>query len=214
MVSNFRDPGSGLSHLMGAILAIIGLVVMLITVIPEGNIWQIISFSVFGVSLILLYTTSAIYHISNGSKEIIARLRRLDHSMIFVLIAGTYTPICLTLLRGKIGYLLLTLIWALALVGIVLQTILIRVPRFVYTLIYIVMGWLVVLAFSPLVEASSLKAIRWLILGGVFYSLGALIYARKKPNFIKDWLGFHEIFHIFVILGSLSHFIFIFKYCR
>lgn len=214
MVRNFRDPGSGLSHLIGAILAIVGLVVMLIAVIPEGDIWQIISFSVFGMSLVLLYTTSAIYHISNGSKEKIARLRRLDHSMIYVLIAGTYTPICLTLLKGKTGYILLALIWALAILGIVLQTVLIRVPRFVYTFIYIVMGWLVVLAFSPLVKASSLEAIRWLISGGILYSLGAVIYARKKPNFIKDWLGFHEIFHIFVILGSLSHFIFIFKYCR
>ncbi len=213
MVRKFRDPGSGLSHLIGAVLSVIGLVVLLITTIPQGDVWKIASFAVFGASLILLYTTSAVYHIINASEKIIAFLRKLDHSMIYVLIAGTYTPICLTLLRGQTGYILLSLIWGLALAGILLQTLLIKVPRFVYTAIYIFMGWLVIFAFSPLLASTSWRAVSWLLAGGILYTLGAYIYARKKPNFIPGWLGFHELFHIFVILGSISHFIFVFKYC-
>lgn len=209
MIKNFRDPGSALSHLIGAILSVIGLIVMLVYVIPQGDLWQIISFTVFGVSLILLYTTSTIYHISNGSEETIKRLRKLDHSMIYVLIAGTYTPICLTLLRGKTGFIMLGLIWFLAILGIVLQTLIIRVPRFVYTLIYIFMGWFVVFAFSPLLAASSWQAVKWLLLGGIMYTVGAYIYARKKPNFIEDWLDFYESFHLFVMLGNLFHFFYL-----
>ncbi|MDD4263197.1 MAG: hemolysin III family protein [Firmicutes bacterium] len=213
MVSKFREPGNGLTHLVGAILSVVGLVFLLINAIPNRDPLQIISFSVFGISLILLYSTSATYHIVNASEKTVAFLRKLDHSMIYVLIAGTYTPICLTLLRGQTGYVLLSLIWAIAISGIVLQTFLIKVPRIVYTLTYIIMGWLAVFAFSPLLNAISLRALSWLIGGGVLYTIGALIYAIKRPNFIKKWLGFHEIFHIFVILGSISHFIFIFRYC-
>ncbi|MDD2431773.1 MAG: hemolysin III family protein [Firmicutes bacterium] len=213
MVSKFREPGNGLTHLVGAILSVVGLVFLLINAIPNRDPFQIISFSVFGISLILLYSTSATYHIVNASEKTVAFLRKLDHSMIYVLIAGTYTPICLTLLRGQTGYVLLSLIWAIAISGIVLQTFLIKVPRIVYTLTYIIMGWLAVFAFSPLLNAISLRALSWLIGGGVLYTIGALIYAIKRPNFIKKWLGFHEIFHIFVILGSISHFIFIFRYC-
>lgn len=133
--------------------------------------------------------------------------------MIYVLIAGTYTPICLMLLRGPVGYTLLSLIWAIAICGIFLQTFLIKVPRWVYTLTYVLMGWLAVFALSPLVKATSLGSITLLLLGGVLYTIGAVIYATKKPNFFKDLVGFHEIFHVFVVLGSISHFMFIFLYC-
>ena len=213
MLSKFREPGNGLTHLIGAVLSVIGLVVLVARALPAGDPLQIFSFVVFGLSLILLYSTSATYHIINASKKTIAFFRKLDHGMIYVLIAGTYTPICLMLLRGRVGYTLLSLIWAIAICGIFLQTFLIKVPRWVYTLTYVLMGWLAVFALSPLVKATSLGSITLLLLGGVLYTIGAVIYATKKPNFFKDLVGFHEIFHVFVVLGSISHFMFIFLYC-
>ncbi|HOA91406.1 MAG: PAQR family membrane homeostasis protein TrhA [Bacillota bacterium] len=213
MLSKFREPGNGLTHLIGAVLSVIGLVVLVARALPAGDPLQIFSFVVFGLSLILLYSTSATYHIINASKKTIAFFRKLDHGMIYVLIAGTYTPICLMLLRGPVGYTLLSLIWAIAICGIFLQTFLIKVPRWVYTLTYVLMGWLAVFALSPLVKATSLGSITLLLLGGVLYTIGAVIYATKKPNFFKDLVGFHEIFHVFVVLGSISHFMFIFLYC-
>lgn len=213
MLSKFREPGNGLTHLIGAVLSVIGLVVLVARALPAGDLLQIFSFVVFGLSLILLYSTSATYHIINASKKTIAFFRKLDHGMIYVLIAGTYTPICLMLLRGPVGYTLLSLIWAIAICGIFLQTFLIKVPRWVYTLTYVLMGWLAVFALSPLVKATSLGSITLLLLGGVLYTIGAVIYATKKPNFFKDLVGFHEIFHVFVVLGSISHFMFIFLYC-
>ncbi|HOL13445.1 MAG TPA: hemolysin III family protein [Bacillota bacterium] len=213
MLSKFREPGNGLTHLIGAVLSVIGLVVLVARALPVGDPLQIFSFVVFGLSLILLYSTSATYHIINASKKTIAFFRKLDHGMIYVLIAGTYTPICLMLLRGPVGYTLLSLIWAIAICGIFLQTFLIKVPRWVYTLTYVLMGWLAVFALSPLVKATSLGSITLLLLGGVLYTIGAVIYATKKPNFFKDLVGFHEIFHVFVVLGSISHFMFIFLYC-
>lgn len=213
MLSKFREPGNGLTHLIGAVLSVIGLVVLVARALPAGDPLQIFSFVVFGLSLILLYSTSATYHIINASKKTIAFFRKLDHGMIYVLIAGTYTPICLMLLRGPVGYTLLSLIWAIAICGIFLQTFLIKVPRWVYTLTYVLMGWLAVFALSPLVKATSLGSITLLLLGGVLYTIGAVIYATKKPNFFKGLVGFHEIFHVFVVLGSISHFMFIFLYC-
>jgi len=213
MLSKFREPGNGLTHLIVAVLSVIGLVVLVARALPAGDPLQIFSFVVFGLSLILLYSTSATYHIINASKKTIAFFRKLDHGMIYVLIAGTYTPICLMLLRGPVGYTLLSLIWAIAICGIFLQTFLIKVPRWVYTLTYVLMGWLAVFALSPLVKATSLGSITLLLLGGVLYTIGAVIYATKKPNFFKDLVGFHEIFHVFVVLGSISHFMFIFLYC-
>lgn len=213
MLSKFREPGNGLTHLIGAVLSVIGLVVLVARALPAGDPLQIFSFVVFGLSLILLYSTSATYHIINASKKTIAFFRKLDHGMIYVLIAGTYTPICLMLLRGPVGYTLLSLIWAIAICGIFLQTFLIKVPRWVYTLTFVLMGWLAVFALSPLVKATSLGSITLLLLGGVLYTIGAVIYATKKPNFFKDLVGFHEIFHVFVVLGSISHFMFIFLYC-
>lgn len=213
MLSKFREPGNGLTHLIGAVLSVIGLVVLVARALPAGDPLQIFSFVVFGLSLILLYSTSATYHIINASKKTIAFFRKLDHGMIYVLIAGTYTPICLMLLRGPVGYTLLSLIWAIAICGIFLQTFLIKVSRWVYTLTYVLMGWLAVFALSPLVKATSLGSITLLLLGGVLYTIGAVIYATKKPNFFKDLVGFHEIFHVFVVLGSISHFMFIFLYC-
>lgn len=209
----FREPASGFSHLIGALLSVAALAVLLYVAIRNQDVWEIVSFSVFGASMILLYTASTVYHLVNSSEKVIRILQKLDHSMIFVLIAGTYTPVCLTLLRGATGYTLLSVIWSCALVGIVMKMFFFNIPRWLYTGIYIMMGWIAVFAVVPLYRAAGLQAILWLLAGGILYTVGGIIYAIKRPNIIPDWLGFHEIFHIFVILGSVSHFVMILKFC-
>ncbi|MCE5201593.1 MAG: hemolysin III family protein [Synergistaceae bacterium] len=209
----FREPASGFSHLIGALLSVVALAVLLYVAIRNQDVWEIVSFSVFGASMILLYTASAVYHLVNSSEKVIRILQKLDHSMIFVLIAGTYTPVCLTLLRGATGYTLLSVIWSCALVGIVMKMFFFNIPRWLYTGIYIIMGWIAVFAVVPLYRAAGSQAILWLLAGGILYTVGGIIYAIKRPNIVPDWLGFHEIFHIFVILGSVSHFVMILKFC-
>jgi len=209
----FREPVSGLSHLVGALLSVAALAVMLYVAIANRNVWQIVAFSIFGSSMILLYSASAIYHLVNTSVRAIGILRKLDHSMIFVLIAGTYTPICLILLRGIVGYSMLSVIWSCAIIGIVLKMYFMNVPRWLYTGVYLLMGWLALVVIVPLFKVAGIGAVLWLLIGGLFYTLGGVIYAIKKPNIIPHWLGFHEIFHVFTMLGSVSHFIMILKFC-
>jgi hemolysin III len=211
-MNRFRDPASGFSHLLGAVLAVVGLVFLLHSAISNRNIWQIVSFSIFGASAILLYSTSATYHLVKASEKVITTLRKLDHMMIFVLIAGTYTPICLVLLRGKIGYTVLITLWSMTLLGIFFKIFFINAPRWLYTSIYLIMGWFAVFIIVPIYKVSGFNTIIWLGIGGIFYTIGGVIYGLKKPNLIPKWLGFHEIFHIFIILGTLSHFLMIYKF--
>jgi len=207
-----RDPVSGLTHLFGALLSIVALILLLYYSITRATPWHIVAFSIFGGSLILLYTASSLYHLLSISEKGIAILRRIDHMMIFVLIAGTYTPICLLALRGPWGWSLLSIIWGIALGGIVLKGFWFNIPRWVSTLIYALMGWLVVIAFFPLVKAIPLGGFLWLVAGGLLYTIGALIYGLKWPNITSKFIGFHEIFHIFVLMGSFSHFWLMFRY--
>lgn len=210
MSKRLKDPASGLSHLFGALLSIAALVILVRAGIANNDVWKIVSFSIFGSSLILLYSASATYHLLNVSRRAQVVLRKLDHIMIFVLIAGTYTPVCLVTLRGVLGYVLLAIVWTLALAGLFFKVFYLEAPRWVYTAIYLMMGWLVVAFVVPLMRALSRGTIIWLFVGGVFYSLGAVIYGLKRPNLVRGWLGFHEIFHIFILLGSVSHFYFIY----
>lgn len=213
MISKLRDPFSGLTHLTGAILSIIGLVILVYNAVPSGKISHVIAFSIFGTSLILLYTASALYHLLPLSQKGILVLRRIDHMMIFVLIAGTYTPICLIPLRGGWGYSLLVGVWALAIGGILIKIFLMRAPRWFSTLLYVVMGWLIVIALWPLMQTISLGGVVWMVLGGIFYTIGAIFYGTKwPPNIIPGWFGFHEVFHLFVMAGSASHFWLMMKY--
>lgn len=213
VVEKFREPASGLSHLAGALLSVLALALLLHTGISNGSTLEIVGFSIFGASMICLYSASSIYHLINASEKVILKLRKLDHSMIFVLIAGTYTPICLMPLRGRVGYILLAVLWATAICGIVFKMFFINAPRWLYTMIYIIMGWAAVFVIGPLYKAVGLRAILWLVIGGLFYTIGGIIYALKKPNIIPKWLGFHEIFHILIILGTVSHFLMIYFYC-
>ena len=205
-----KDPASGLSHLVGAVLSVIGLVALLRVGIANHDVWQIVSFTIFGGSLILLYSASATYHLLNVSTRAEVVLRKLDHIMIFVLIAGTYTPICLIKLRGPAGYAMLTVVWSLAVAGVFFKVFYLNAPRWAYTGVYLLMGWMSLFIMVPLARAVGFRALLWLLVGGAFYSLGAVIYGLKKPNLIPGWLGFHEIFHVFIIMGSLSHFYFVY----
>jgi len=203
-----KDPVSGLSHLIGAVLSVFGTVILISSAVQEQSSIKIISFSVFGLSMIFLYASSTIYHLFGHSPEEIDIFRKIDHAMIYILIAGTYTPICLIPLWGPWGWYSLILIWALAIFGISMvffKKFWTNVPRWVATVIYVVMGWLSVVLLYPLSQKVSVSFIGWLLLGGFFYTLGAYIYAQKKPNFCKQF-GFHEIFHILTILGTFCHF--------
>ncbi len=206
-----KDPFSGYSHLIGLLLSIIGLVLLVYYASVNSTIWHIVSFSIFGTSLVLLYASSTLYHLLLVSQRSSDILRRIDHMMIYVLIAGTYTPICLIPLRGVWGWSLLGGIWGIAVVGIIMKAVWKGTPRWLSTTLYIVMGWLVVITFAPLMDNIPLPGIAWLLAGGIIYSIGGVIYAIKKPNF-SPVVGFHELFHIFVMLGSFSHYWLMYRY--
>lgn len=207
-----KDPVSGFSHLFGAVLSAVGLFFLVRYAAANGTVWHIVSFSIFGASLILLYTASSAYHLLVVPEKSSTILRKIDHMMIYVLIAGTYTPVCLIPLRGSWGWSLLISIWGIAVTGIILKLLWFNAPRWLSTLFYVIMGWLIVVAFVPLVRAMPAGAIFWLVAGGLFYTIGALIYGTKWPKLKSKVFGFHEVFHIFVLYGSICHFWMMFRY--
>lgn len=212
MAMKMREPVSGITHLIGAILSVIGLILMVYYAAVKGTVWHIVSYSIFGGSLILLYTASTLYHLLNISEKGVRVLRKIDHMMIYVLIAGTYTPICLIPLRGGWGYTMLITIWGIAISGIIMKLLWFDAPRWLYTLFYLVMGWLVVIAFWPMVKTIPAVGIGWMVAGGLLYSIGAIIYGTKRPRLKWKTFGFHEIFHLFVMYGSFCHFWLMFRY--
>lgn len=212
MFNKFREPVSGLTHLFGVFISAVGLLVLLNISLALNNTRDMAVSCVFGISLILLYSASSIYHLTMASEKVIQILRRVDHSMIYVLIAGSYTPVCLITLKGKIGYSIFAMIWALTILGILIKNFWFNAPRWLSTAFYIVMGWLVVVAIYPMSKVMPFAGIMWLILGGVSYTVGGLIYAFKYPKINNKYFGFHEIFHIFVLMGSFCHYWFVLKY--
>ena len=212
MKMRVKDPFSGFSHLAGAIMSVAGLCLLVYYASMNGTVWHIVSFSIFGASLILLYTASSIYHLLSVSEKSIRVLRKIDHMMIYILIAGTYTPVCLIPLRGGWGWSLLISIWSIAMAGIVLKVLWFNAPRWLYTLFYLLMGWLIVIAFVPLVRTMPIAAMLWLIAGGLLYTVGAVIYGTKWPKLKSKVFGFHEMFHVFVLYGSFCHFWMMFRY--
>jgi len=204
-----REPMNGFTHFIGVILSIAALVFLIKN---SNDSIHLISLTIFGVGLVLLYLTSTLYHWLKLSANGIKKLRQADHIMIFINIASTYTPVCILALKGSLGYGLLIAVWFAAFAGIFLKLFWINAPRWLSTLIYLLMGWLAVIVIVPLFNLLAAGALIWLFAGGVFFTVGAIIYARKKPDPIPGILGFHELFHIFVLLGSFSHFVMIFKY--
>ncbi|MGI6487030.1 MAG: hemolysin III family protein [Syntrophomonadaceae bacterium] len=207
MSLRLRDPVSGLTHMAGIPLSILGTVLLIYYAAVGATTWHVVAFSIYGASLFLLYTSSSLYHSLPVSDRGVQILRRIDHSMIYVLIAGTYTPICLVPLRGAWGWSLFGSIWGLAVAGIIMTILWFEAPRWLTTLIYVLMGWLVVIAFVPLIHSVPLGGVIWLVVGGVLYSVGAIIYATKWPRLkVSDFFGFHELFHLFVLAGSFCHY--------
>jgi hemolysin III len=209
---SLRDPVSGLTHCIAAALAVLGTVLLIVRATGPALPWHIVTFSIFGGGMILLYTASTLYHWLPVGERGVRVLRRVDHSMIFFYIAATYTPICLIPLRGPWGWSIFGVIWGLAIGGIVMKIFWITAPRWLSTGIYLAMGWLVLVGVYPLVKAMSPASLVWLVAGGLVYSLGAVIYALKWPNPFPRHFGFHEIFHLFVIGGSACHYVVMYWY--
>lgn len=209
----FREPVNGFTHLLGALLSVIGLTILIVTSIvrQQAGIISLIAYVVFGISLLLLYSASSIYHLVNASEKILNRLRRFDHSMIYILIAGTYTPICLFCLSNPLKLTYLIIIWMLALAGVLFKLIWFHSPRWLSTAIYLIMGWLCIFAIVPLYKGLTPIGFSWLLIGGICYTIGGVIYGVKKPKFFNA-LGFHEIFHVFVLAGSFCHYWVVFRF--
>jgi hemolysin III len=205
MLSHLREPVNGLTHLGGAAVALLGNIALLIA---GWNGWaRLVSVSIYGLSLVAMFLASGIYHAARVKPATLATLRKLDHSAIFLLIAGTYTPFCLVAFTGFWRWGLLSIIWAIAVIGILIKVFYPNLPRWLHTAPYIVMGWLCLLAAPQMPKVMPTSAIFWLIAGGVIYTLGAIVYATKIFNFVPGKFGFHEVWHIFVILGAAAHFV-------
>ena len=189
-----KDPGSAITHLIGMLMAMFA--ALIIKAAREPDRIHVISLTIFIVSMILLYAASTTYHSFNLSEKANLILKKIDHMMIFVLIAGSYTPICLVVLHGRTGYTLLALVWGIALIGIGIKALWVTCPKWFSSIIYIAMGWVCVLAFTQILNALPKAAFNWLLAGGVIYTIGGIIYALKLPIFN----------------GSLCHFILMFQY--
>lgn len=200
-----KDPISGALHFTGALLSVAAAMLLLLSAL--GDPWKLVSFSVYGMTLFTLYSFSTLYHWlpqEAGGKDQL--FRKLDHLSIYLLIAGTYTPFCLVTIRGPWGWSLFGVIWGLAIIGMLVQSVYINVKRWLTTLIYIGMGWMAIIAIKPITENLPLNGIYLLVAGGLAYSIGGIVYATKKPNLSKHF-GFHELWHVFVLTGSFLHFL-------
>ena len=206
---HIKDPGSAITHFIGMLMAIFAAVPLLIKAAHEPSRIYVVSIAIYAASLILLYAASTTYHTFNKSEKINTLLKKVDHMMISVLIAGSYTPICLLVLGGKTGILLLCIVWGIAIAGILIKAFWVYCPRWVSSVLYIGMGWTCVLAFTQILNSMSLAAFGWLLAGGVIYTVGGVIYALKLPLFNSKhkYFGSHEIFHLFVMGGSACHFV-------
>lgn len=214
MLQKLKDPGSAITHGIAMILAAFAAAPLLLKAFRGPNQNHILSLAVFIISMILLYSASTLYHSLNLSEKSNLILRKLDHAMIFILIAGSYTPVCVIVIRGKTGWGLLALIWGIAIIGILLKMFYINCPHWLSSAIYISMGWTCVLAFSPIVHNLPRPAFFLLFAGGIIYTIGGIIYALKLPlfNSLHKNFGSHEIFHLFVMGGSLCHYLMAYLY--
>jgi hemolysin III len=190
---------NSISHLIGVAAALAGLVILVVSASLQGDVWKIVSFSIYGTTLLLLYAFSALYHSLSGKAKDV--LQKFDHSAIYLLIAGTYTPFTLVTLRGAWGWSIFGVIWGLAVLGIVIDLLPQRGRRILPVVIYLFMGWLVLMALKPLLRALPLPGFALLLLGGLFYTAGVIFYALDKK--VRH---FHGIWHLFVLAGSVSHY--------
>ena len=209
-----KDPGSAITHFIGMVMAAIASVPLLIKAAHQPDSVYIIAMSVYAASLILLYAASTTYHTFDISERVNKLLKKIDHMMISILIAGSYTPVCLIALKGRLGVILLSIVWGIAIAGILIKAFWIFCPKWVSSVLYIGMGWTCVLAFTQLLTNLAPAAFGWLLAGGIIYTIGGVIYALKLPLFNSRHQNFgsHEIFHLFVMAGSACHFIVMYGY--
>ena len=199
-------PWSAITHGVGAALAVVGTLLLVGRSLWQANWLHAGVFLIYGLSMICLYTASTLYHCVNTSVAKRIALRKYDHCSIYLLIAGSYTPLCLTALRDSGGVPLLALVWGFGLLGIALTIVKLSIPRWLTSVIYLVMGWLALLAIVPIYHALPLAGFLWLLAGGLLYTIGGVLYAVKWPGRNNPRFGCHEIFHVFILLGSLCHF--------
>lgn len=213
MELSIREPGSAITHFIAMLLAVAASVPLLLKAGMSSGMRCTVAMGIFMCSMILLYGASTMYHSVNVSDKILKVFRKIDHMMIFVLIAGTYTPICVLVLGGKEGMYLLALIWGIALGGMVLKAFWVTCPRWFSSILYIAMGWVCILVFPLLLDKLSPAAFTWLFAGGILYTVGGVVYALKLKGFnsIHKYFGSHEIFHLFVMAGSFCHFVVMYK---
>lgn len=209
-----REPGSAFTHFIAMLLTIFAAVPLLIRTGLSSTGQNFYAMIIFVCSMILLYGSSATYHTVTVKADTLRIFRKLDHMMIFVLIAGSYTPVCMIVLNGKIGTLMLILVWGIAAAGMLLNLFWITCPKWLSSMVYIMMGWVVIFAFKPLYSLLSMEAFLWLLGGGIIYTIGGVIYALKLKlfNAKHSHFGSHEIFHLFVMAGSACHIIFMYLY--
>ena len=209
-----REPGSALTHFIAMLLALCAAVPLLVRAAVHSGVKSLTAMTVFMISMVLLYAASTIYHSVNCSGRILRIFRKMDHMMIFVLIAGTYTPVCLLTLPKPSGLMLLAAVWGIALVGIFIKGFWITCPKWFSSVLYIAMGWSCLSVLGQLFSLLPLHAFLWLLAGGLIYTAGGIIYELRLPLFDArhPMFGLHEIFHLFVMAGSLCHFVFMFCY--
>ncbi len=205
MLKKLREPVNSLTHWGGAIFAFIGLIVLLI--VGWSTPAKVISLIIYGVSLIFMFSASATYHMVQVKDKALEIFRKIDHAAIYALIAGTYTPFCINAFEGFWKWGMLSIIWSLAIIGIVVKIFVIRAPRWLNAGIYIVMGWLSITAIGQMLAALPAWVMAWMLAGGIIYTLGAVVYITKIFNFKPGVFGFHEVWHIFVLLAAIAHFI-------
>jgi hemolysin III len=209
MTFTIRQAGSSLTHFFGMILAMMGAIPLLAKAISTDEWNVIVSMHIFIISMIMLYAASSTYHGLNLTGKKLRIFRKIDHMMIFVLIAGSYTPICMITLGDTIGYYYLPIIWTLAFIGILVKAFWITCPKWFSSVIYIAMGWFCIFMFQDLLELLPRTAFTWLLIGGIIYTLGGILYALKLKAFnnLHPEFGSHEIFHLFIMGGSACHFV-------
>ncbi len=204
-MSKLREPVNSLTHYTGAIFAAVGSLALLI--FGREGFLQNIALGLYGLTLIQMFTASAVYHSARVTPRVLGILRKIDHSAIYLLIAGTYTPFCVLAFSGFWRWGFLAIIWALALSGVMVKVFIIHAPRWINAGVYVVMGWLCLFAVNEMLKVLAPDTIGWLLAGGIIYTLGAVVYATKRMNFKPGVFGFHEVWHIFVLLGAGAHFL-------
>lgn len=214
MQITIREPGSAITHFIGMMLAVFASTPLLVKAAVSDGFTAFLAMTVFMLSMIALYGASALYHSVMVKDRLLRVFRKIDHMMIFVLIAGSYTPVCLIVLGGKLGYTLLVVVWTIAVLGMLIKALWITCPKWFSSIIYISMGWVCLGVFGQLWNTLPHSAFLWLLAGGIIYTVGGVIYALKLPLFNNRhrYFGSHEIFHLFVMGGSICHFIFMYLY--